>query len=213
MDIYRIPGVGGKPIRVTVGAGSKLAPSWSPDGRSIGYTLTAGGETQIYRIPARGGIPEKLSDHPGVNQITLWSPDSRRIAYVSVRPDERHEIRVIPLSDPERSTVVHEEDVVYPLCWSEDGRDILYFSRRNGEWTVHARPVAGGAEILVGREPGPDEEHFHFIDLTDAGRAYAGAIYRGGAHVFSDGDDTAEVCVIRVEDVLETSLQASRRSP
>ena len=54
----------------------EMAPSWSPDGRSIAFTSWADVEQgHVWRIPADGGEPQRLTTRAGEYVHTVWSPD------------------------------------------------------------------------------------------------------------------------------------------
>ena len=54
---------------------------WSPDGRSIAFTTSRDGNSEIYVMNADGGDPQRLTRSPGAEALLSWSPDSRRIAF------------------------------------------------------------------------------------------------------------------------------------
>jgi TolB protein len=62
-----------------------FAPRWSPDGKSLLFSMAIGGNTDIYRIPATGGEPVRLTNTPGINVGGSYSPDGKRIVFESDR--------------------------------------------------------------------------------------------------------------------------------
>jgi Tol biopolymer transport system component len=66
----------------------ELAPSWSPDSRSIAYVSDATGDYDIYVIDLSSGGSKNLTGTPGIDSDPTWSPDGRRIAFTSARDGE-----------------------------------------------------------------------------------------------------------------------------
>ena len=57
-------------------------PAWSPDGRSIAFSSTRAGVTQIYVMNADGaGAARRVSNATADASEPTWSPDGRRIAF------------------------------------------------------------------------------------------------------------------------------------
>ena len=62
-----------------------LGPRWSPDGKSILYSMAIAGNTDVYRVPATGGDSVKLTDSPGIDVGGSFSPDGTKIVFESDR--------------------------------------------------------------------------------------------------------------------------------
>lgn len=60
-DLWRVPLEGGKAERLTSGTGEVGDPSFSPDGKWIGFTGTYEGHSEVYIIPAEGGEARRLT--------------------------------------------------------------------------------------------------------------------------------------------------------
>ena len=71
----------GDPRPLTGGDQLDYFPSWSPDGRRIGFLSTRSGSPQIWVIPANGGRARKAASFKGISGRPVWSPDGRRIAF------------------------------------------------------------------------------------------------------------------------------------
>lgn len=77
---------------VTVGEGQKQSPAWSPDGRSLTYTLTRGAVSwlAVQEAPAAGrpaGAEPRLHQiEPGVLYIPRFAPDGRSILFAFDNP-------------------------------------------------------------------------------------------------------------------------------
>lgn len=61
--------------------GSDNGPRWSPDGKSIWFTSTRGGSSQVWVIPADGGEAEPVTEEPLDVENLLVSPDGKLLAF------------------------------------------------------------------------------------------------------------------------------------
>lgn len=80
-NVYVIGAEGGKPRRITSGAGSKVRPNWSHDGEWIYYCTSGDTGPQIWKIRARGGPEMQITKHGGCGQME--SPDGRYLYYLN----------------------------------------------------------------------------------------------------------------------------------
>jgi Tol biopolymer transport system component/DNA-binding winged helix-turn-helix (wHTH) protein len=62
-----------------------LAPSWSPDGRSLAIQLKAGGNTEIFSVDAASGEMRNLTNDPSRDASPTWTPDGQAIVFSSNR--------------------------------------------------------------------------------------------------------------------------------
>ena len=74
-----------KAPRLVTPLGPSYLHGWSPDGKTLSYCASRGGEYDIYVIPAAGGEEMRLTDTPGLNDGPEYSPDGKTIYFNSVR--------------------------------------------------------------------------------------------------------------------------------
>ena len=67
---------GQKRVQLTTGKGVDDSPSWSPDGRHLVFSSTAGGKSHIYMINADGKDLERITFSGTHNSAPTWSPAS-----------------------------------------------------------------------------------------------------------------------------------------
>jgi dipeptidyl aminopeptidase/acylaminoacyl peptidase len=68
------------------------APDWSPDGRSVCFTVQERGSVKLYRLPAAGGAPEVLISERGT--VGAWSLAKDKLAYVFASPSDLGQLYV-----------------------------------------------------------------------------------------------------------------------
>ena len=95
-DVWICNSDGSNPVQLTSCGCVDNGPKWSPDGRSIVYTVWDGRYQYIYTISANGGIPHRVTSDPGVeDKWPSWSQDGRTIYFDSWR-DAANQIWKVP---------------------------------------------------------------------------------------------------------------------
>jgi dipeptidyl aminopeptidase/acylaminoacyl peptidase len=103
---------------------------WSPDGKTLAFTLQDTGWDKVYLLALDGGGPRQLTKGESEDSNPVFSPDGKSLALVSNRetPEERH-IWIVPLDGtaPHRLARL-SPDVESNPQWAPDGKQI-YFLR------------------------------------------------------------------------------------
>ena len=73
-DIYTANKQGGDVLRLTSHVATESAPHFSPDGKTIAFTATYEGNSDVYVIPTTGGQPKRLTWHPSRDTVVGWNP-------------------------------------------------------------------------------------------------------------------------------------------
>jgi TolB protein len=126
-------------------ASRPLAPTWSPDGRQLLYSLNQH-STGVFLYDLETGRNERL-DQPterGAGSQAAWSPDGRYIAYQSGRDRDPYDLYVL---DRRRRTHrrLTTESGGYPV-WSPDGQWIVYYAPGREGRLFRIRPDGTGEE-------------------------------------------------------------------
>ena len=140
-EVYVADYDGANSVRVTTNRRLNVAPSWSPDGRSIAYTAFAREQPQIMVSNVYQGTRETLTDDKSSAYFSVFSPDGSKIAFMSQR-DGNPEIYVMNRngSGVRRLTNTPSAAETAPT-WSPTGTQIAFTSDRSGSsqiWVMDA---------------------------------------------------------------------------
>jgi Tol biopolymer transport system component len=130
---------------------SAVAPAWSPDGRSLLYSLNRDCDG-VYLYDVEGGRNERLdqpTEHGGGCQAA-WSPDGRYIAYMSNRestsPGFYYDLYTFDLRTRTHRRLTKKSGG-YPI-WSPDGEWIIYYAPARDARTYRIRLDGSGDELF-----------------------------------------------------------------
>ena len=122
-DLYRMPAVGGEPVRITSDAGGDFSAVWSRDGRRIAFHTLRSGFRHVYTMNADGtGLVQRTLGQANELDPT-WSPDGSALGFQSVR-NGQNTLRVMSLSGKDSSRVVSTTGDF--LRWSPTGPWLAY---------------------------------------------------------------------------------------
>ncbi|HEX9755590.1 MAG TPA: protease, partial [Gemmatimonadales bacterium] len=163
-DLWVVGKAGGEARRLTSFPGTESHPAFSPDGRTIAFTASYGGNEDVYVVLATGGEPRRLTWHPGGDQVRGWTPDGQRILFATIRDG-------VPGGQPRLWSVPVNGGMETPLpmrqaangSYSPDGKRIAYepVFRWQHEWRNYrggqAQPiwVVDVASWSLTKVPGP----------------------------------------------------------
>ncbi|MET0752308.1 MAG: protein kinase, partial [Pyrinomonadaceae bacterium] len=107
--------------------GAIKSVGFSPDSKSIAFTLLGTDSSDIYVESLEQGKPNKITDGNWKNQSPVWSPDGQSLAFVSDR-DNKIGIWTVPFSggNPVFQTSLEDVKFCYLRKWSNDGKRIFY---------------------------------------------------------------------------------------
>jgi TolB protein len=139
-EIYVADYDGANQTPVTVNRRLNLAPTWSPDGRSIAYTSYVKIQPQILISNVYQGTRETLTDEKTGAYFSVFSPDGSRIAFMSQR-DGNSEIYVMNRDGSGVRRLTNNSDIDASPAWSPTGTQIVFTSGRSGSsqiWVMDA---------------------------------------------------------------------------
>ncbi len=133
--IYSVAADGSSPPQALAAVDTRAAYlSWSPDGKTLAFTLGAVGQTDLVILPAEGDRKVKPFLRTQAQEVAPeFSPDGRWIAYTS-RETGRSEIYVRPAPAAAGSGVAAgakwqvSNDGGRIARWARGGRELFYFN-------------------------------------------------------------------------------------
>lgn len=155
-------------------------PVWSPDGKSIVFSSTRGGDPKLYIKPADGSGEERLlTDQPGFP--SSWSRDGRFLLFTSGSQKTSNDIWVLPnplaSSGAKPMALLATQFSEQNAQVSPDGRWIAYQSNESGTSDIYVRPFTlegngSGAKWLVSKGVSlyphwrADSKQFFYTNIT-----------------------------------------------
>ena len=112
------------PKRLTGGELGDIDPALSPAGDRLVWSSARSGDRTLWIGAADGSAAKPLTTGNSLDESPAFSPDGRQVAFVSDRSGARG-IWVVP-SEGGVPRELHRADVVDPLSWSPDGKEILF---------------------------------------------------------------------------------------
>jgi Tol biopolymer transport system component len=144
--LYRIAADGSGLAQITRG-GSEVRPVVSPDGATVYFSRTIGGENRAGRVSAQGGEVTQLSD-ASFAPIGI-APDGKTL--VGPSWSEQHRRSVVGLLDVASGRITLLPDIPFPNAnFSADGRALLFPDLTTQPARLMMRPLPDGAAKPVG---------------------------------------------------------------
>jgi TolB protein len=147
-EIYSMSLDAGDLRRVTRDDSIALAPSWSPDGRSLLFTSFANGNPSLFTVGLDGNDRRLVSSRRGLNLGGRWSPAGRAIA-VALENGGATDIALLDPGGQVLHFVTKDRGIDVSPSWSPDGRSIVFCSDRGGGPQIYAVDAQGGTPRRV----------------------------------------------------------------
>ena len=183
-DLWTVSLSGGLAQRLTTHAEEERWPSISPDGKTIAFSASYEGPTEVYTMPITGGLPVRWTYESDASIVNCWTPDGK-IAYdtrafatlpnrqlVTIDPKTKEKYR-IPLSQASEASF-------------DSSGNTVYFVRPSYHGNVTKRYKGGTARQIWKFTYGSKEA----IKLTTdyAGESHHPMWYNGRVYFITDRD-------------------------
>src|SRR5579871_3119817 len=149
--IYVVNRDGSNIHRLTEGP-SEDCPNWSADGKQIAYEGMTDGIWHVHVVNADGTGRRSLTEGKSHARWPAWSPDGDVIAYVGYGQGADQGIAEIYMMQPDgkmatRRTNDHTENI--DPAWTTDGRELYFYSKRNGHFEIYAFDLSSRKQRLI----------------------------------------------------------------
>jgi tricorn protease len=184
-DLWKVGLAGGLAQRLTTHAGEEGHAAISPDGRTVAFSATYEGPTEVYTMPIDGGLPVRQTFFGDRAYPVGWTPKGRILVATS------HDATLPDLQLLEIDPASHVIDRL-PLAEAAEGAfdssgRTLFFTRLAAQ-PSHTKRYKGGTAQNIWRFSGSGEA----VPLTPdyVGTSKAPMWWRGRVYFASDRDGT-----------------------
>ncbi|HEX4681484.1 MAG TPA: PDZ domain-containing protein, partial [Gemmatimonadaceae bacterium] len=125
-DLWRVAAAGGVAQRLTTNAAEESHAAISPDGKTIAFSASYEGPTEVYTMPIDGGLPVRRTFDGSAATVVAWTPEGK-VLYTTRKYST--------LPNPELATVDPRTNAIalVPLAEAADGsfdsNGTLFFTR------------------------------------------------------------------------------------
>jgi dipeptidyl aminopeptidase/acylaminoacyl peptidase len=164
-NIWVVSTAGGEAMQLTQ-SGHDSSPTWSPDGKTLAFSSSRDGTSQVYALSMEGGEAHAVTHLSTGADLVKWSPDGKTIAFTSsVYPDCKDDACNKKREEEKEKNKVKArvyEQLLYRHWdhWFEGKRSHLFVEPADG--TGEARDLNAGAnyDVPPDQRGGPDDINF-----------------------------------------------------
>jgi len=122
-------------------------PVWSPDGSLIAFDA-GDPKPALYVMDPTGGHVRSLSPPDALletNWPLIWSPDGSTVAFAGTGPDGKRDVYVVGRDGTRLQDLTANGGDEGPPAWSPDGRQLAFWSDRDGSGDIYVVAAEGGS--------------------------------------------------------------------
>ncbi|OSP56534.1 Tol-Pal system beta propeller repeat protein TolB [Pseudoruegeria sp. SK021] len=125
-----------------------FSPRFSPDGRTVLFSLSDGGNTDLYTLDLASGKRTRLTSAPSIETAPSYSPDGRQIVFESDRSGSQ-QLYIMPATGGEATRISFGQGRYGTPVWSPRG-DLVAFTKQNqGRFHIGVMRIDGSEERLL----------------------------------------------------------------
>lgn len=134
-EIYLMDWKGQNVKRLTNNKADDRRPSWHPKGEKILFESNRSGLNQLYTIKIRNRKERRVRSkiESGELMFASYSPNGKRIAVSVKKSNEKSNIIILKRNGKKIKTLIENGKRNFYPRWSKDGKEIVYFSRKETE--------------------------------------------------------------------------------
>ena len=183
-DLWTVGVQGGAARRLTSNPGVETNAAISPDGRTVAFTATYEGPSEVYTMPLAGGLPVRRTWEGGA-AVVGWTPDGA-ILYAT------RSYSTLPNTELARLDTATGRAALVPLAQASEGAydpsGTLFFTRQAFQGS-HTRGYRGGTAQNLWRF-GRDDAEARPLTGDYAGTSKDPMLWEGRVYFLSDRDGT-----------------------
>ncbi|MBT8230404.1 MAG: PD40 domain-containing protein, partial [Bacteroidia bacterium] len=154
-DLWTVSLSGGKAQRLTTHPEDEMYPHISPDGKTVSYSASYEGPTEIYTIPMDGGLTTRRTFESDRSVNNDWSPDGS-IVYATWAYNKKPDFRLIKINTETNKKSHIPLDQASEASFDETG-STLFFVRPAYHRNVTKRYQGGTARQIWKYTEGEEE--------------------------------------------------------
>ena len=134
---------GNRDIVNTVKDGLYGAPSWSPDGKYLAFTIGKDGNTDIYRLDLKSKKLKKLTKHWAIDTEPVWTKDGKSIIFSADRSG-RPQLYQASAGGGSVKRLTFDGLENLKAAISPDGKSIAMVHNQDGEYKIALMDLESG---------------------------------------------------------------------
>lgn len=153
-EIYIMDSHGKNIKRLTQNSVEDRRPSWHPNGRKILFESNRNGVNNLYTITLDKGKERQLSKMTEVGELifAMYAPSGKKIAVSEKESENKSNIILLSKKGKKIKTLVENGKRNYFPKWSNDGKELIYFSRKdtnNQDDEIYRMNLKTGTEMRL----------------------------------------------------------------
>ncbi len=188
-DLWTVPLEGGLASRLTTHQEEERYPTISPDGKTIAYSASYEGPTEVYTMPIQGGIPTRWTYEAEGSIANTWTPDGQVVYSTwafSKLPDDQL-VKIDPVSKNKTVIPLYQAG---EASFNSDGKTV-FFVRPADHNNVTKRYKGGTARQIWKFTEGTEEAIKLTTDYT--GESHHPMWFDGRVYFLTDRDGMMNV--------------------
>jgi len=156
-EIYQMDSNGMNQQRLTFNDSDDRRPIWHPSGEKILFESTRSGKSELYILKLKNSEVKKITDvEKGEPIFGSFSPNGKIIAVSIKESEDKSNIVLMNNKGKIVKKLTNDDKRSYYPKWSNDGKEIVYFSRKetnNQDDEIYRLNIESGIETRLTNWP------------------------------------------------------------